>query len=136
LKCIEKILDSAQVGDNVGILLKNVPNREVLRGNILASPNTVKWYTTFDARIYLLTDKEGGRAKPFKSGYKPQFFFRVSNITGTIFLEEGLDLALPGENLTIKVTFITKAILNEGLRFVMREGKLTIGAGVIIKLLS
>jgi len=107
-----------------------------LRGNILASPNTVKWYTTFDARIYLLTDKEGGRAKPFKSGYKPQFFFRVSNITGTIFLEEGLDLALPGENLTIKVTFITKAILNEGLRFVMREGKLTIGAGVIIKLLS
>jgi len=75
IEMYRKILDSAQVGDNVGILLKNVPNREVLRGNILASPNTVKWYTTFDARIYLLTDKEGGRAKPFKSGYKPQFFF-------------------------------------------------------------
>jgi len=136
IEMYRKILDTAQVGDNVGILLKNVPNREVLRGNILASPNTMKWYTTFKARVYLLSEKEGGRAKPFKAGYKPQFFFRVSNITGTIFLEDNVDLAMPGENLTIKVQFINKAIINEGLRFIMREGKLTIGAGVIISLIE
>lgn len=136
IEMYHKILDNAQVGDNVGILLKNVPNREVERGNILASPNTMKWYTTFKARVYILSEKEGGRARPFKTGYKPQFFFRVSNITGTIILEENVDLAMPGENLNIKVIFMSKAIINEGLRFVMREGKLTIGAGVIIELIE
>jgi elongation factor Tu len=136
VEMFRRILDFAQVGDNVGILLKNVPNREVLRGNILAAPNSMKYYTTFKARVYLLSEKEGGRAKPFRSGYKPQFFFRVSNVTGTITLEEGVDLAMPGENLTIKVIFMAKSVLNEGLRFVMREGKLTIGAGVITDLIE
>jgi len=136
IEMYRRILDFAQVGDNVGILLKNVPNREVLRGNILAAPNTMKYYTTFKARVYLLSEKEGGRAKPFRSGYKPQFFFRVSNVTGTITLDENVDLAMPGENLTIKVIFVTKSVLNEGLRFVMREGKLTIGAGVITDLIE
>lgn len=135
IEMYRKILDIAQVGDNVGILLKNVPNKEVVRGNILAAPNTVKWYTTFKARVYILSDKEGGRKNPFKTGYKPQFFFRVSNITGTVFLEN-VDLAMPGENLIIKVVFLTKAIINEGLRFIIREGNLTIGAGVIIELLE
>jgi elongation factor Tu len=83
-----------------------------------------------------LSDKEGGRKRPFKSGYKPQFFFRVSNVTGTVYLEDNVDLAMPGENLTIRVEFITKAILSEGLRFVMREGNLTIGAGLIISLIE
>jgi len=136
VEMFKRILDFAQVGDNVGILLKNVPNKEVLRGNILTAPNTMKYYTTFKARVYLLSEKEGGRAKPFRSGYKPQFFFRVSNVTGTITLEENVDLGMPGENLTIKVVFVAKSVLNEGLRFVMREGKLTIGAGVITDLIE
>jgi len=136
IEMYRRILDFAQVGDNVGILLKNVPNREVIRGNILVAPNTMKYYTTFKARVYLLSEKEGGRSKPFRSGYKPQFFFRVSNVTGTIALEENVDLGMPGENLTIKVVFMTKSVLNEGLRFVMREGKLTIGAGVITYLIE
>lgn len=136
IEMYRKILDNAQVGDNVGILLKNVPNKEVIRGNILAAPGSVRWYKIFKARVYLLSDKEGGRKRPFKSGYKPQFFFRVSNVTGTVYLEDNVDLAMPGENLTIRVEFITKAILSEGLRFVMREGNLTIGAGLIISLIE
>lgn len=136
IEMYRKILDFAQAGDNIGVLVKNVPNKEVIRGDILATPGSVKWYKIFKARIYVLSEKEGGRAKPFRSGYKPQFFFRVSNITGTVTLEEGIELAMPGENMTIKVSFLTKAILNEGLRFIIREGKLTIGAGVIISLIE
>jgi elongation factor Tu len=136
IEMYRKILDFAQVGDNVGILLKNIPNKEVIRGDILAAPNTMKLYSIFKARVYILSEKEGGRAKPFRAGYKPQFFFRVSNITGTISFEEGIELAMPGENLTIKVSFISKAVINEGLRFIMREGKLTIGAGVILSIIE
>lgn len=136
LEMFRKILDSAQTGDNVGVLLKNVPNREVKRGNMLITPDTMKRYISFNAKVYILSNKEGGRAKPFISGYKPQFFFRVSNITGTIFLEKEDSVALPGENLNIKVILVENAVLNEGLKFVMREGKLTIGAGIIIKLLD
>lgn len=134
IEMYRKILDFAQVGDNVGILLKGVPNKEVGRGDILAAPNTMKLHSIFKARVYILSEKEGGRTKPFRAGYKPQFFFRVSNVTGTIEFEDGVELAMPGENLTIKVTFISKAVINEGLRFIMREGKLTIGAGVILSI--
>jgi elongation factor Tu len=136
IEMYRRILDFAQVGDNVGVLLKNVPNKEVEKGNMLAAPGTMKWATSFKARVYLLSDKEGGRAKPFKSGYKPQFFFRVSNVTGTVMLEDNVELAMPGENLIIKVQFMKKAIINEGLRFIIREGKLTIGTGVIIEILN
>jgi len=136
IEMYRKILDFAQVGDNVGILLKNVPNADVVRGDLLTAPNTMKLYTTFRARVYILSEKEGGRSKPFKMGYKPQFFFRVSNITGTIYFEDNVELAMPGENLTIKVVFINKAPINEGLRFIMREGKLTVGAGVILSLIE
>ena len=90
----------------------------------------------FKARVYILSDKEGGRAKPFRSGYKPQFFFRVSNITGSVILDENVELAMPGENLVINVEFMKKAVINEGLRFIMREGKLTIGTGIIIEIIS
>ena len=90
----------------------------------------------FKARVYILSDKEGGRAKPFRSGYKPQFFFRVSNITGTVILDENVELGMPGENLIIRVEFMKKAVINEGLRFIMREGKLTIGTGIIIEIIN
>ena len=136
LEMFRKTLNEAFAGDNVGVLLKNVPNREVNRGFMLSTPNTMKSHISFTARVYLLSQKEGGRGKPFKSGYKPQFFFRVSNITGTIFLENDADLAMPGENLNIKVNLMEKSVVNVGLRFVMREGKLTIGAGVIVSILE
>jgi elongation factor Tu len=136
LEMFRKILTEAFVGDNVGVLLKNVPNREVNRGFMLATPNTMKSYTSFNARVYILSQKEGGRSKPFKTGYKPQFFFRVSNVTGSINLEDEVELAMPGENLNIKVVLVEKSIINVGLRFVMREGKLTIGAGVITSIIE
>ena len=136
LEMFRKILTEAFVGDNVGVLLKNVPNREVNRGFMLATPNTMKSHTTFNARVYILSQKEGGRSKPFKTGYKPQFFFRVSNVTGSINLDNEIELAMPGENLNIKVVLVEKSIINVGLRFVMREGKLTIGAGVIISIIE
>lgn len=134
LEMFRKTLNEAFAGDNVGVLLRGVPNKEVYRGFMLAAPNTMKTYLSFTARVYLLSEKEGGRAKPFKTGYKPQFFFRVSNVTGTINLENESDLAMPGENLNIKVMLMEKSVINVGLRFVMREGKLTIGAGVIVSL--
>jgi len=136
LEMFRKILSEAFVGDNIGVLLRNVPNKEVNRGFMLATPNTMKSHTSFNARVYILSQKEGGRSKPFKTGYKPQFFFRVSNVTGSIFLENESDLAMPGENLNIKVILVEKSIINVGLRFVMREGKLTIGAGVITSIIE
>jgi len=136
LEMFRKILTEAFVGDNIGVLLRNVPNKEVNRGFMLATPGTMKSHTIFNARVYILSQKEGGRSKPFKTGYKPQFFFRVSNITGSIFLENESDLAMPGENLNIKVVLMEKSVINVGLRFVMREGKLTIGAGVITAILE
>jgi elongation factor Tu len=136
LEMFRKILSEAFVGDNIGVLLRNVPNKEVNRGFMLATPNTMKSHTNFNARVYILSQKEGGRSKPFKTGYKPQFFFRVSNVTGSISLENESDLAMPGENLNIKVILVEKSIINVGLRFVMREGKLTIGAGVITSIIE
>lgn len=136
LEMYHKLLDSAQAGDNVGILLKGVPNQEVSKGFVLCKPNTLRSYDTFTAKIYILSAKEGGRTKPFKTGYRPQFFFRVSNITGTVHLETEDSLAMPGEHLTIKVVLFEKSILNIGLRFVIREGKLTVGAGIITALIS
>jgi elongation factor Tu len=136
LEMFRKILTEAFVGDNVGVLLRNVPNKEVSRGFMLATPHTMKSYTTFNARVYILSEKEGGRSKPFRTGYKPQFFFRVSNITGSISLDDEVDLAMPGENFNIKVILMEKSVINVGLRFVMREGKLTIGAGVITAVLE
>jgi len=136
LEMFRKILTEALVGDNIGVLLKNVPNKEVYKGFMLASPGFMKSYISFTARVYLLSVKEGGRSNPFRAGYRPQFFFRVSNVTGTISFLNEEELAMPGENLNIKVVLVEKSVINVGLRFVMREGKLTIGAGVIISLIE
>jgi elongation factor Tu len=143
LEMFRKLLDSAEAGDNIGVLLKNVPNRDVYKGFVLATPNFMKTASKFTAKVYILSEKEGGRSKPFKSGYKPQFFFRVSNVTGTIVLntdkqQEGEEelIVMPGENLVIQVNLGDKAVINVGLRFVMREGKKTIGAGTILSILE
>jgi len=125
-------MEWAEAGDNIGILVKSVKRDLVRRGYVLASPNTIKAYIGFKAKIYVLTKKEGGRHKSFTSNYTPQFFFRTANITGSILLLEGIEVVMPGDSVEIKVKLVERAALNIGLRFVMREGNITIGAGVIL----
>lgn len=134
LEMFRKVLDYAEVGDNVGVLVKAVKKEDARRGFVLAALNTIKSYYSFFAKIYILTKKEGGRHKPFVSNYKPQFFFRTANITGNIVLPENVSVVMPGDSLVVNVNLVEKAPLNIGLRFVMREGNLTVGAGVITEL--
>jgi len=130
-----KSLDIAEVGDNVGVLVKAVKRDDVRRGFILACVNTIKSYINFKAKIYVLTKKEGGRHKPFITNYTPQFFFRTANMTGSIILPEEVSAVMPGDSLIVQVKLVDRVPLNIGLRFVMREGNLTIGAGIILELL-
>jgi len=134
IEMYHKILDQAQVGDNIGVLLKNVPNKEIKRGDVLVAKDSVIKSTSFTAHIYMLETKEGGRKTPFRSGYRPQFFFRVNNVSGVIVLDQEDSLVMPGDNLTINVMLDKPVVVEEGLRFIMREGKLTIGAGIIVSL--
>lgn len=143
LEMFRKSLDYAQFGDSVGVLLKGIKKREnkkeaedVRRGYILCHPGLVKPYSKFTASVYVLSAKEGGRKSSFTSNYKPQFFFRTNNVTGTITLPEEAPVAMPGEKVVINVELFEKSPLTKGLRFVMREGNLTVGAGVIVDLLS
>jgi len=135
LEMYHKLLDSAQVGENVGALVRNVRKDDVRRGFVLAKPGSLKASTRFEAKSYLLTKEEGGRHKPFKSHYKPQFFFRTANVTGEIVLKDA-EVAMPGETIFFEVKLVEKAAINDGLRFVMREGTKTLGAGIILKILD
>lgn len=128
LEMFRKSLDSAEVGDNVGILIRGIKKGDISRGYVLATPNTVQSYNNFEAKIYVLTKKEGGRHKGFASNYKPQFFFRTMNITGSIILLDNLSFVMPGDSVNIKVNLVNKTPLTSGLKFVIREGNLTIGA--------
>jgi elongation factor Tu len=134
LEMFRRSLDRAEVGDNVGILIKGIKKEEVTRGNILAAPGYMKLYNTFTCKVYILTKKEGGRHKGFINNYKPQFFFRTLNVTGSIILPEGTETVEPGDNITFKVKLVNNVPINLGLRFIIREGNLTIGAGVITEL--
>lgn len=134
IEMFHKIMSNAEVGDNVGILIKNIKKDSVRRGYLLAAPNSMKIYKAFEAKVYILTKKEGGRHKPFVSNYKPQFFFRTSNITGSVILPEGVSVVMPGDSLSFRVELVELWPINMGLKFVMREGTLTIGAGVITNL--
>jgi len=134
IEMYHKILDEGIAGDNIGVLLKNVPNKEVRRGDVLAAPNTVQKKQSFTASVYILTEKEGGRKTSFESGYRPQFFFRVNNVAGSIILEQAEAVVMPGDNVVFKVELAKSVVINVGLRFVIREGKLTIGAGIITEL--
>jgi elongation factor Tu len=133
LEMFKKSLDIAEVGDNVGVLVKAVKRDDVKRGYILSAINNIKAYSTFKAKIYALTHKEGGRKKPFASNYTPQFFFRTANMTGTIILPEDVSVVMPGDSCQVTVKLVDKVPLNIGLRFVMREGNITIGAGIILE---
>lgn len=134
LEMFRKSLDFAEVGDNVGVLIRGIKKNEISRGNLLVTPGSVLPYSSFDAKTYILTKKEGGRHSGFASNYKPQFFFRTMNVTGTINLLDNIAFVMPGDSVNMLVNLVNKVPLSLGLKFVMREGNITIGAGVITKL--
>jgi elongation factor Tu len=136
LEMFHKSLDFAEVGDNVGVLVKAIKKDEAKRGYVLALPGYIKVFKSFNAKVYILTQKEGGRKNSFVTNFKPQFFFRTANLTGTIILPEDISVVMPGDSLTFRVDLLEFAPLNIGLRFVMRESHSTIGAGVITELIN
>ena len=134
LEMFHKLLDSAEAGDNVGALLRGVAKNEIERGQVLCKPGSVNPHTKFVGQVYVLTEKEGGRQKPFFSGYRPQFYFRTTDVTGTINLPEGVDMCRPGDNVDMKVELITPIAIEKGLRFAIREGGRTVGSGVVAEI--
>ncbi|MCH7951673.1 elongation factor Tu [Patescibacteria group bacterium] len=136
VEMFRKILDEAQAGDNVGILLRGVEKEEVERGQVLAKPGTATPHTKFDAEVYILSKEEGGRKKPFFSGYKPQFYIRTTDVTGEIKLPEGIEMVMPGDNAKMTIELIQPVAMEQNLRFAIREGGHTIGAGIITKILA
>lgn len=131
VEMFRKLLDYAQAGDNIGTLLRGVDRREVERGMVLAKPGSIKPHTKFNAEVYVLTKEEGGRHTPFFSGYRPQFYFRTTDVTGVIRLPEGVEMVMPGDNIQMSIELITPIAIEEGLRFAIREGGRTVGAGVV-----
>ncbi len=131
LEMFRKVLDYAEAGDNVGVLLRGIEKNEVERGMVLAAPGTITPHTKFKGQVYVLKKEEGGRHKPFFSGYRPQFYFRTTDVTGTIKLPEGVEMVMPGDNVEMEVELISPIAMEKGLRFAIREGGRTIGAGVV-----
>jgi len=131
VEMFRKVLDQGQAGDNIGVLLRGVERKEVERGMVLAKPGTIKPHTKFKAEVYVLTKEEGGRHTPFFEGYRPQFYFRTTDVTGVIKLPEGVEMVMPGDNVNMEVELITPIAIEEGLRFAIREGGRTVGAGVV-----
>jgi len=131
VEMFRKLLDSGQAGDNVGILLRGMAKDEIERGMVLAKPKSITPHTKFSGETYVLTKDEGGRHKPFFSGYRPQFYFRTTDVTGSITLPEGVEMVMPGDNVTISAELITPIAMEKGLRYAIREGGRTIGAGVV-----
>ena len=136
IEMFRKVLDEALPGDNIGILLRGIKKDEVERGQVVAEPGSIKPHTKFEAETYILTKEEGGRHTPFFNGYRPQFYFRTTDVTGVVTLPEGVEMVMPGDNVTLEVSLITPVALEEGLRFAIREGGRTVGAGVISKILE
>ena len=136
VEMFRKLLDQGQAGDNVGILLRGTKREEVERGQVLAKPSSITPHTKFTAEIYVLSKDEGGRHTPFFDGYRPQFYFRTTDVTGSIKLPEGTEMVMPGDNISITVTLIQPIAMEEGLRFAIREGGRTVGAGVVAKVIE
>ena len=133
VEMFRKLLDEAQAGDNVGLLLRGVQRTEIERGQVLAKPKSIKPHTKFDSEVFVLSKEEGGRHTPFFNGYRPQFYFRTTDVTGNIKLEEGVEMVMPGDNARFAIELITPIAMEEGLRFAIREGGRTVGAGVVTK---
>ena len=136
VEMFRKLLDSGEAGDNVGVLLRGTKRDEVERGQVLAQPGTITPHTKFEAETYILTKDEGGRHTPFFSNYRPQFYFRTTDVTGTIELPDGTEMVMPGDNVNMKVNLIAPIAMDEGLRFAIREGGRTVGAGVVAKIME
>ena len=136
VEMFRKLLDQGEAGDNVGVLLRGTKRDEVERGQVLAEPGTITPHTRFEAETYILTKDEGGRHTPFFSNYRPQFYFRTTDVTGTIELPSGTEMVMPGDNVTMKVDLIAPIAMDEGLRFAIREGGRTVGAGVVAKIVE
>ncbi|AVM42523.1 elongation factor Tu [Fastidiosipila sanguinis] len=134
LEMFRKLLDSAVAGDNVGALLRGVERSDIERGQVIAKPGTITPHSEFKGQIYVLTESEGGRHKPFFSGYRPQFFFRTTDVTGIMNLEEGVDMVMPGDNVEIEVELIKPVAMEKGMRFAIREGGRTVGAGTVTEI--
>ncbi|GLC26152.1 elongation factor Tu [Roseisolibacter agri] len=136
VEMFRKLLDQGEAGDNVGLLLRGVAKEEIERGMVLAKPNSIKPHTKFTAEVYVLTKEEGGRHTPFFKGYRPQFYFRTTDVTGTIELPEGMEMVMPGDNVQMTIELIIPVAMDEGLRFAIREGGRTVGAGVVAKIIQ
>ena len=136
IEMFRKLLDQGEAGDNIGVLLRGTKREEVERGQVLAAPKTITPHTKFKSECYILTKEEGGRHTPFFSNYRPQFYFRTTDVTGTIELPEGTEMVMPGDNVTITVSLIVPIAMDEGLRFAIREGGHTVGAGVVAKIIE
>jgi len=136
LEMFHKLLDEGRAGDNIGVLLRGIKRDEVERGQVLAKPGSITPHTKFEAEVYILTKEEGGRHTPFFAGYRPQFYFRTTDVTGVVQLPEGVEMVMPGDNVRFTVDLIQPIAMEEGLRFAVREGGRTVGAGVVTKVLE
>ena len=136
VEMFRKLLDQAQAGDNVGILLRGVDRKDIERGQVLAKPGTIKPHTKFKGEVYVLSQEEGGRHKPFFDGYRPQFYFRTTDVTGVLNLPEGVEMVMPGDNITMTIELITTIAMEPGVRFAIREGGRTVGAGVVTEIIE
>jgi len=136
IEMFRKLLDEATAGDNIGALLRGVNREEVERGQVIAKPGSVKPHTNFDAQVYVLSKEEGGRHTPFVANYRPQFYFRTTDVTGVIKLPEGVEMVMPGDNVVMTVELIAPIAVEQGTTFSIREGGRTVGAGNVIKIIK
>ena len=136
VEMFRKLLDEGRAGDNIGVLMRGTKRDEVERGQVVAIPGSIKPYTKFKAEVYILSKEEGGRHTPFFSGYRPQFYFRTTDVTGNLALPEGVEMVMPGDNVTITAELITPIAMEKELRFAIREGGRTVGAGVVSEIIE
>ncbi|WP_415578612.1 EF-Tu/IF-2/RF-3 family GTPase, partial [Hathewaya histolytica] len=136
VEMFRKLLDQAMAGDNIGALLRGVQRTDVQRGQVLSKPGTVKPHRKFVGQVYVLKKEEGGRHTPFFNGYRPQFYFRTTDVTGSIQLPDGVEMVMPGDHIDMNVELITKVAMEEGLRFAIREGGRTVGSGVVTTIIE
>jgi elongation factor Tu len=136
VEMFRKLLDEGMAGDNVGCLLRGTKREEIERGQVLAKPGSITPHTKFKAEAYVLTKEEGGRHTPFFNGYRPQFYFRTTDVTGVVTLPQGTEMVMPGDNVSMEIALITPIAMDEGLRFAIREGGRTVGAGVVTSIIE
>ena len=136
VEMFKKLLDSGEAGDNVGLLIRGTERKDVERGQVVAKPGSITPHTKFMGEVYILTKEEGGRHTPFFKGYRPQFYFRTTDVTGTAQMPEGVEMVMPGDNVTLEINLITPIAMDKGLRFAIREGGRTVGAGTVTSIIE